>query len=203
MSPLTIRRATLDDLPALRSLWEVARLPVDELEGRLTEFHVVLSGGSFAGGIGLQIVRQHARIHSEDYADFSVADPARELFWDRFQKLASNHGVFRVWTQETSPFWTHWGFQPANAELLGRLPDEWKAFEGRWLTLELKNEEAINEALKTQFTGFRDTEKKHTERIAAHGRTIRVFFTVIFFVLGIIGIALAVYLLFRHPLTTQ
>ena len=66
----------------------------------LTEFQIVEADGKFAGAIGVQIVRQHARLHSEDYSDFAVADAARELFWERIQKLAANHGVFRVWMQE-------------------------------------------------------------------------------------------------------
>ncbi|HEX7570845.1 MAG TPA: hypothetical protein VF492_10100, partial [Verrucomicrobiae bacterium] len=178
MPPLHIRRATVDDLPALKSLWLAARLPADELEARLTEFQVVEAGGVFAGALGLQIVRQHARLHSEDYADFSVADAARELFLERLQKLAANHGVFRVWTQETSPFWTRWGFQPANTETLARLPEEWKNLEGRWLTLELKNADAINAALGNQFAGFMDTEKKQTAQVADRARKLRLFITI-------------------------
>jgi N-acetylglutamate synthase-like GNAT family acetyltransferase len=203
MPPLHIRRATLDDLPALRSLWTNAGWPADELESRLTEFQVVEANGAFAGALGVQIVRQHLRFHSEDYVDFSVADAARELFWERIQKLAANHGVFRVWTQETSPFWKHWGFQPANAELLERLPAEWQSGEGRWLTLELKNEDAINAALEQQLPGWLDAGRKQTERIASHGRKIRIFFTVIFFAIGLVGIALAIYLALRHPLTAR
>jgi len=206
---LLVRRATVDDLPALKSLWLAGQLPADELEVRLTEFQVVESGGEFAGALGLQILRQHARLHSEDYADFAIADAARELFWERIQKLATNHGVFRIWTQETSPFWTHWGFQPANAETLQRLPEEWKSLEGRlgtpkrsdggWLTLELKNEEAITTALGSQFAGFMDAEKKQTAQVAARARQIRTFFTVIFFAIGILCFALVVWLLLRHP----
>jgi hypothetical protein len=184
----------VDDLPALKSLWVAARLPADELEGRLTEFQVVESAGAFAGAVGFQIVRQHARFYAEDYADFSIADAARELFWERLQNLAANHGVFRVWTQETSPFWTHWGFQPASAEILARLPDEWKSLEGRWLTLELKNEDAINAALGNQFARFMDAEKKQTAQMAARARQIRTFFTVIFFAIGIGCFAFAVWL---------
>jgi len=195
MLPLHIRRATVDDLPALRSLWTTAHLPADELEGRLTEFQVVESDGTFAGALGVQILRQHALLHSEDYVDFSVADPARKLFWERIQKLAANLGVFRIWTQETSPFWTHWGFQPADAATLERLPDEWKNREGRWFTLELKNEDAINHALKNQFTGFMDTEKKQTAAVAARGRKITTFFTVVFFILAAIAFAIVFYLL--------
>ena len=205
MSPgqLRLRRATVDDLPALKSLWLLAQLPADELEGRLTEFQVVESAGAFTGAVGFQIVRQHARFYAEDYADFSVADAARELFWERLQNLAANRGVFRIWTQETSPFWTHWGFQPANAETLERLPEEWKNLEGRWLTLELKNEDAINHALKNQFAGFMDAEKSQTAGVAKKARQIRTFFTVVFFAVAAVCFAVFFYLLLHRPLTTR
>ena len=87
------------------------RLPPDELEKRLTEFQVVeTADGKLLGAIGIQIVRQHALLHSEGYSDFALADAARQLFWERVQTLASNHGVFRIWTQESSPFWKSWVF---------------------------------------------------------------------------------------------
>ena len=203
MPQLLIRRATVDDLPALKSLWLAANLPADELEGRLTEFQVVEADGQFAGALGLQILRQHLRLHSEDYADFSIADAARELFWERIQKLAANHGVFRVWTQETSPFWTRWGFQPANAEILERLPDEWKNLEGRWLSLELKNEDVINAALGNQFAGFMNAEKKQTAQVADRARKLRLFITIAGFAIFFICVAIAVYLLLHHPLAAR
>ena len=198
MLPLNIRRATLDDLPALRSLWDSAGLPADELENRLTEFQVVEAQGAIAGAMGVQVVRQHVRFHSEDYVDFSIADAARELFWERIQKLAANLGVFRVWTQEASPFWTHWGFHPARAEQLARLPDEWKHLGDRWLTLELKNEDAINEAMKQRLAGLVNSEQQQTARLAAQAKNLRLFFTIVFFAIGIIGIALAAYLLIHR-----
>jgi N-acetylglutamate synthase-like GNAT family acetyltransferase len=198
MPQLHIRRATVDDLPALRSLWTAARFPADELENRLTEFQVVEAGGVFAGALGLQILRQHALLHSEDYADFAIADAARELFWERIQTLAAHHGVFRVWTQETSPFWTHWGFQPANAELLASLPDEWKNLAGRWLTLELKNAEVITAALENQFAGFMDAEKKQTAQVAAQARKFKLFITVAGFTIGGVCFALALWRMFHQ-----
>lgn len=201
-SPLHIRRATVDDLPALRSLWARAGWPVDELEARLKEFHAVEARGEFVGALGVQFVGANVRFHSEDYTDFALADAARELFWAQLQKLAAHHGVFRVWTQETSPFWTHWGFQPANTEQLARLPDEWKTSGGRWLTLELKSEDAINTALAARVGNFTDAGKQQAERRATQGRKVRIWFTVLFFAIGLIGIALAVYLLLRHPLNS-
>jgi len=200
---LRLRRATLDDLPALRRLWTNAQWPANELEARLTEFQVVESNGIFAGAIGLQICRQHARFYAEDFADFSVADAARTLFWERIQKLAANHGVFRVWTQETSPFWKNWGFQPAVGETLERLPDEWKNSAGRWLTLELKSEDAIAAALENQFAGFREAEKQRTAKVIARAQTLKTLITAASLVIFFICLAVAAYLLLHRPLTAR
>ena len=209
MPQLHIRRATVDDLPALKTLWLAAQLPADKLKDRVTEFQVVESDGKFAGAIGVQIVRQHARLHSEDYADFSVADAARELFWERVQRLAANHGVFRIWMIEDSPFWMRWGFQPANAETLARLPDEWKNLEGRpgaperskggWLTLELKNEDAINAALQNQFAGFMAAEKKSAAHLAERARQLKLFITITGFGIFFVCLVVAGWLLLHRP----
>lgn len=203
MPSLQIRRATVDDLPALKALWTAANLPAAELESRLTEFQVVENDGNFAGAFAVQIVRQHLRFYAEDFADFAVADAARELFWERIQTLAANHGVFRVWTQETSPFWTHWGFQPATAETLERLPEEWKSIEGKWLTLELKNEDAIKTALGNQFVGFMDAEKQQTAAVAARARKLKTALTIFFFAIAALCFGVLIYLLMHRPSTMR
>ncbi len=199
MPQLHIRRATVDDLPALKALWLAAQLPADKLKDHLTEFQVVEADEKFAGALGVQIIRQHARLHSEDYSDFAVADAARELFWERTQKLAANHGVFRIWMIEDSPFWTRWGFQPASAETLARLPDEWKNLEGRWLTLELKNEDAINTALKNQFAGFMAAEKKSAAHLAERARQLKLFITIAGFGIFFVCLVVAGWLLLHRP----
>jgi N-acetylglutamate synthase-like GNAT family acetyltransferase len=202
MNPaLRVRRATTDDLPALKNIWRAMQLPADDLEKRLTEFQVVENAdGEVLGAIGIQLSKTQARFHNEGYSDFSIADAARHLFWERIQTLASNHGIFRLWTQEASPFWKNFGFHPANAEIFLRLPDEWKNANEKWLTLELKNEAVINAALKNQFAGFMDDEKKQTARVAAQARTLRTIVTVVCFIIGILGISFAIYLFVeRHP----
>jgi N-acetylglutamate synthase-like GNAT family acetyltransferase len=196
---LRVRRATLDDLAVLRTIWFSMRLPADELEKRLKEFQVVEdTEGNVLGAVGIQFSRQHALLFGEGFSDFSIADSARELFWRRFEALAANHGIFRIWTRETSPFWTRWGFQPANAEILSRLPDEWKTAEGQWFTLELKNEEAITAALENKFTGFMDAEKEQTARVAEKARLLKTVITVVGFMIGILGIGIAIYLFIHH-----
>ena len=199
MPQLHIRRATVDDLPALKALWLAAQLPADKLKDHLTEFQVVEADEKFAGALGVQIIRQHARLHSEDYSDFAVADAARELFWERIQKLAANHGVFRIWMIEDSPFWTRWGLQPASVETLARLPDEWKNLEGRWLTLELKNEDAINTALKNQFAGFMAAEKKSAAHLAERARQLKLFITIAGFGIFFVCLVVAGWLLLHRP----
>lgn len=190
---LRVRRATVDDLETLKGIWTSMRLPADELEGRLTEFQVAEFGGQIAGATGFQIAGRHALLHSEAYADFSLADASRELFLRRIESLAANHGVFRLWTQEHSPFWTHVGFQPASAEILGRLPEIWKASPGEWLTLELKNEEAVTTALATKFAGFMDAEKQQTARVSEKAKTLKTIITVVGFLIFFICMAILIY----------
>lgn len=207
MTPQTlrIRRATVDDRETLKELWAAMRLPADDLEKRLTEFQVVEnSSGEVVGALGIQFFRQHALLHNEGYTDFAVADAARQLFWERVQTLAAHLGVFRVWTQERSPFWKGYGFQPPTAGVLTRLPPEWKNdFDGGWLTLELKNEEAINAALERKSAIFRAAEEIESATLSEKAKTfktIATIVTVVCFAIGIFGIGFAIYLFFnRHP----
>jgi hypothetical protein len=203
MTPQTlrIRRATLDDRDALNTIWTAMRLPADDLEKRLTEFQVAENlEGEVVGAIGIQLSKQCALLHSEGYSDFSIADTARPLFWERIKTLAANHGVFRIWTQERSPFWKSFGFQPPTAEILARrLPDEWKNEPaGGWLTLQLKNEEVINAALEKEFAQFMAAEKRDTDRVAEQARTIKTILTVIGFAIGILCFGVAAYLLIQR-----
>jgi N-acetylglutamate synthase-like GNAT family acetyltransferase len=204
MNPQTlrIRRATVDDLAALKSLWTSMQLSPDDLEKRLTEFQVAENSKSeVVGAIGIQFSKQHALLHGEGYSDFGVADAARQLFWERIQTLASNLGVFRVWTQERSPFWKNFGFQPPSADIFTRLPAEWKnEFDGGWLTFQLKNEEVINAAFEKQFAPFMAGEKIGTEKISEKVKTINTIITVAGFAIGILCIGIAIYLLVhRNP----
>ena len=197
-SPLRIRRATTDDFQILKGLWDSMRLPADELERRLTEFQVIeAADGQVVGAIGVQIIRQHALLHSEGYTDYSVADAARELIWERVQTVAAHHGVFRLWTQEQSPFWARWGFQPANAETLERLPEEWKLSAGKWLTIPLKNEEVIA-TLDQELAAFRESEKRRTAAALDQARTMTKVITIIAFIIGIGLTGVAIYIFVRR-----
>ena len=200
-SQFKVRRATTDDRDSLKSLWRSMLLPADELEKRLTEFQVVeAADGKLLGAIGIQIVRQHARLHSESYLDFAHAEAARQLFWNRIQTLASNHGVFRLWTQESSPYWSQLGFRSAGAAKLAELPPEWQPPKGEWYLLQLKDEQAIVNALDKDFAAFMLAEKRSTERAYEQARTLKTIITVIGFAIGILCFAFLGYLLIhRNP----
>lgn len=200
MSPskLRIRRATTDDFQSLGSLWNSMRLPADELERRLTEFQVVESAdGQILGAIGVQIIRQHARLHSEAYTDFSLADTARQLLWERIQLIASHHGVFRLWTQDNAPFWSHCGFRIVITESLAQLPEEWKRSGGKWFTLQLKSEKALAD-LEKELASFRESEKQHAAKTLEQARMLRTIITVIGFGVGILCLGVLLYLLVRR-----
>jgi N-acetylglutamate synthase-like GNAT family acetyltransferase len=197
-SAIRIRRATIDDLPSLREIWTSMHLPSDALEKQLKEFQVAEFHGHVVGAIGIQFIAQAALLYCEGFSDFSVADAARELFWDRVETLAANHGVFRIWTQENSPFWSRLGFQPANSEILKRLPEQWNTGEGKWLTLQLKDEAAVEAALQGKFVGFMEAEKQETERVYEKAKMIKITVTIIGFLIFAACVAVVIYLLRRN-----
>jgi N-acetylglutamate synthase-like GNAT family acetyltransferase len=189
-----VRRATVDDLPALQELWAAMHLPADDLERRLTEFQVMeAADGHFVGAMGVQISRPYAWLHSEGYSDFSAADQVRPALFERIQSLASNHGVFRLWTQEQSPFWARQGFVPANEETLKKLPPAWANAGANWLTLQLKNEEAII-SVEKELAMFMAAEKARTARALGQARALKVIATFVALVFAMLLFGAALYL---------
>jgi N-acetylglutamate synthase-like GNAT family acetyltransferase len=183
------RRATLDDLPRLKELWALMRLPDTDLERQLTDFQVVSDDtGLVVGTVAFQISLRHARIHSEAYEDFGLAEYARPVLWARIQTLATNHGLARLWTQEQSPFWSRNGFQPATEEALEKLPSNWDRFSTSWLTLKLKDEDTLA-SLDKEFALFVESEKQQRGQLLSQAKIVK---TVIVAGLILISIALSV-----------
>ena len=163
-SDYRVRRATLDDIGALKALWQTMRFSAGDLEKRLTEFQVVEGPeNKVVGALGFQMAERQGQIHSETFADFAIADAMRPLLWTRVRSLATNHGIFRLWTRECAPFWTQTGFQPANDKTIQRLPAAWNDSSATWLTLPLKDEDAIA-SLEKEFAMFMESEKQPPHR---------------------------------------
>lgn len=198
-SSLRVRRATIEDLDTLRPLWTSMRLPVAELEPRLTEFQVVENAeGKVVGGLGFQIGGRSGRLHSEGFADFAIADSARELIWKRIQTLASNHGILRIWTRDKTPFWSGVGFKPADAETLKRLPDAWKTEDTAWLTVQLKDEEAIA-SMEKELAMFMAGEKRQSDRVFQQARTMKTIANLLAVIVVLLAIAAAIFVLIKRP----
>jgi N-acetylglutamate synthase-like GNAT family acetyltransferase len=195
---LRIRRATVDDLVTLRPVWVSMALPGADLEKRLTEFQVVeTTEGKVIGGLGFQIGDRQARIHSEAYSDFSFADAARLLFWERIQTLAMNHGIFRLWTQEHSPFWSRNGFQKANDETLKKLPAVWMN-DYPWLTLQLKDETAMV-SIEKELALFMQEEKQRSARALQHAQTLKTIALFVAILLLLLVLGAAIFIIRKHP----
>ena len=196
MTNYRVRRATLDDLASLKALWTSMHFAADDLEKRLTEFQVVEGAdGQLVGAIGVQIARPHALLHSESYRDFSAADQVRPQLFQRIQSLASNHGVFRLWTRERAPFWTHHGFQPADADALKKLPEAWAGSGTEWLTLRLKDEDALV-SVEKELKMMLDAEKQRTAQTLDKARVLKKIATLVALVLAFF-ILIAAFILWR------
>jgi N-acetylglutamate synthase-like GNAT family acetyltransferase len=195
-----VRRATLDDIAGLSALWRSMQLPTQPLEKRLTEFQVAESqDGKLLGAVGLQMVGQQGRVHSEAFTDFSVADQVRPLLWERLQAIATNHGLARLWSQEPAPFWKHCGLLPATAETMQKLPPAWQGSPGDWLVLQLKDETEALVSADKEFALFMEAEKQRTERAFQHARMIKHVATLIAVLLAIFVFVALVFWLKRIP----
>lgn len=186
------RRATTDDVAALVPLWQSAHLPANELDKRFTEFQVVESeDGELLGAIGLQIAGTDGKIHGEAYADFALTDALRPLLWERIKTVATNHGLFRLWTDEPAPFWKkECGFVPPSAEALPKFPAQFERVGSTLLLLQLKEDRAEPEALDAEFNRFKAEEKMRTEKMFQQARLLKGIlrvFAVLLFVVCVIG----------------
>ena len=174
--------------------------PADDLGKRITEFQVAEAAeGKLVGAVGVQMAERQGRIHSEVFSDFALADQLRPLLWERIHSVATNHGLLRLWTQEHAPFWSHCGLAKADAETLEKLPAIWRGASSPWLTLKLKDDLETVASLDKEFALFMQSEKQRTERAFRQARVLKLFATLIAFVLLILVIAAAFYVWRRNP----
>lgn len=188
------RRATTDDVAALVPLWQSAQLPgAAELDKRLTEFQVVEDAdGKLLGAIGLQIAGSEGKIHSEAYADFALTDQLRPLLWERINTVAKNHGLFRLWTNESAPFWKKdCGFIDPSAEVLQKFPAQFGKPGSTLRILQLKEDRADPHSIDAEFDRFKAEEKLRNDKMFEQARTLQWIlrgFAALLFVVVVIGV---------------
>jgi N-acetylglutamate synthase-like GNAT family acetyltransferase len=195
-----VRRATVDDLVALRRLWHQAQLPVTALEKRLTEFQVVETpDGRVMGAIGLKVDQQQGELHSLALQDAALADELHPRLWERIQALARNYGLHRLWlTNAASLYWFDQGFEMAGNELMKTRPPSFgEGGEGRWLTLKLGEAPATATSIEAELALLRLAQKDEAERIKRRAKALRV--AACFVACVVLGLAgLAVFYVMRH-----
>jgi len=142
----------------------------------------------------LQVEGAHGKIHSETFADFALSDSLRPLLWQRLEVVARNHGLFRLWTTETAPFWKKdVGFSTAP----GEPPEVFGPAGGSWLSLRLKDEGADPNLLEAQFELFREAERARREKLLQRAAAFKTVGTLIAVLLFIFSMGVLVWF-FRH-----
>lgn len=197
----SVRRATIDDLPALVALWQSMNLPTEGLDRRLTEFQVATdSSGTLVGAIGFQLLGKQARLHGEGFTDFGAADTLRKMLWERLQTVAANHGIIRVWSQELAPFWSRNVLSTPDADALAKLPTEWKSLPGDWLTLKLREDVDEVLSLDKEFALFAAAERQHSKDVLGQAKVMKTATTVIALILGVVVFIAIIYMMLKGPL---
>jgi len=171
----TLRRATVDDLEGLKVLWERANLQVLDLERRLTEFQIaVTESGELLGALGLQIDSKQGKIHSEALTTPEHQDTIREQLWQRILVVARNHGLVRLWTEESSPFWTQQGFHEIDADdVQKKLPARFGDSTKHWHVLQLREESATTLSLEREFELFQAAQKESSDRMMEQAKRFK------------------------------
>jgi len=196
---LRVRRATVDDLPQLRALWQAQLPDTSGLERRVTEFQVVESPeGRVLAAVALTMHEGHGLIHSEVFADFADADRYRALLWERLEQVARNHGLYRVWTREEAPFWARCGLHLAGEPQLDRLPEIWRSLKGRWLTLQLREPPPEGLSIEKEFELYMQAERRRTEALLERARWIKRIATLVAIILAGMVLMAVWYLLQRR-----
>ncbi len=92
------------------------------------------------------------------------------------------------------------GLSTRPTEILGRLPGAWEPSGGKWLTLQIKDEDAIA-TVEKELAVFRESEKKHAAEVLGQARTLTTTITIIAFAVGIGLIGLALFIFIRRGLS--
>lgn len=173
---LQLRRATLEDLPQLKSLWASARLPVGELDRRFTEFQIAVDpAGQIVGALGLQMQKSQGLVHSEAFARPEEAVEIRPLLWQRIVSVARNNGLARLWTMPIAHFYREQGMLDADEVTRSRLPEAFGHPKADWVTLKLKEESQNVISIEKEFEIFAQAQRDETEQVMKRAQALRAF----------------------------
>jgi N-acetylglutamate synthase-like GNAT family acetyltransferase len=185
-----VRRATLEDLPALREFWKKVNLSLPDLEKRFTEVQIAEdSEGKMVGALGIKIDRLHGHLHSEAILERENT-AVYEALWQRVQILGRNYGLFRLWTDSQSPYWQTIGFKTPDEKAFDKKPASVVGEREKLLTYALKEESAEGLTVEQQFEIFTQSQKAETERLLQQAQAFKkIAYSIL--VVAIVGFAIA------------
>jgi N-acetylglutamate synthase-like GNAT family acetyltransferase len=161
------RRATVEDLPQLMTLWTLEQLPAEALEKRFKEFQVVSDdSGQVVGALGLQVSGSQGLLHGEAMARPELADQVRDLLWTRIQAMIHNHALERLWSPSSAPYWRGKGFIPASGELAEAVPAPFQEQGKQWHVLTLRTPDA-NAAIEREFARMQTMQQEEKAKMQA------------------------------------
>ena len=203
---LSARRATVEDLPSLRGLWQAAGLPWDQLDRFVTEFQVVpasVDSDVLIGAVGFLVEGGDGLLHSEAVVADEAADETRAALWRRVQIIGRNQGVHRIWTQEDAAYWATCGFKAAGPEALAACKGSFLDRSASWLWFEYPAPETVKARLDEQMAIWQATRTQEAaalqERIR-HYRNLAVLVATV--VIGIMIVMLSI-IMRQHPEVMQ
>jgi hypothetical protein len=176
---LQVRRASVDDLPQLISLWQQEQLPSSTLEKRFKDFQVVEGANKVLGAIGLEVAGTEGRLHSEVFAHPEQADALRGMLWERMQVVGKNVGLVRIWTQLSTPFWSRTRLEYAPDGVLSKLPGAIAGDPRPWRVLQLKDELSPAVAAEREFEVYRQMEKHRQAQIQERAKVLKIIASVV------------------------
>jgi len=189
LSNCQVRRATIDDLVALRTLWQRAGLPAAELEKRFRECQVVeTAAGELLGSIGLQIDQLQGKIHSEAYRNPLDADELRPRLWDRLLTISRNLGLTRLWIRSGSAmFWLEQGFEAADSGCVAHLPSSLnEAQSDPWLTLKLREAGPAGNPAEQELALLRLAQLERAQKLRLQARLLQGLAAVVLVILALL-----------------
>jgi N-acetylglutamate synthase-like GNAT family acetyltransferase len=190
------RRATLDDIPALRRLWAAEKIADLHLEKRIGDFQLAQDAtGKILGAIGLQVEGLHGRVHSESFEDFGLTDTLRPLLWERVLSISRNRGLVRLWTLDTTLFYRTKGFDPVDEESAKKFPAPFGDAHATWFTLKLKEDILTGLSEDQEFALFKEAAKAESDKMMQQAKIMKWVATVVAFLFLILVVIAGGYVL--------
>jgi len=194
MALVEIRRATLDDLPALRAFWKQSGQVAQEKN--LTEFQLALDeAGKILGAVALKISQNQGLVHS-GVISLDAPPGIEDKLWERVQAASKNNGLYRLW--QKGDFFQTKGFQIAEAALREKLPPAFGEWNDRWQVMKLREETVLT--LEQELNLFAQAQQQSTARLMEQARWFKVFAYILLLIfLGAILVA-GILFMKRYPL---